>query len=494
MVTSSAPNRLYWNTVLSVPWQRGSLGDWRDANGVANGSAAYGSSGTLSALGRYSVNVTALVQRWMGNGLNRGFYLITANNAFPYIFAGRTAANVADRPKLVVVSSTGTYSLDARCNASFNSSTVNVVSSSAAFELRAGQQPAILQFPLDSVTGTVLTATLEFTLTAQTQNTALVRVFEADPPVLIDPSSNPNPQLGLASGKTFAQLATHPAVVFAQDGSTPGALDQVGGPGWPRAPERIVDPARGTTWARTYIEAGQQSGADFRLNTTKGTGPQGMPDIVRDEMYMRYLWRMDSTFGGFADRVKIPALGGQFGYWVSVGSGYWQPTTGNGGSPGTGLKVFNAAQGKWEYQGHSTRLVVGYRCSDASAYADYMRVAVYAYNLDQKGPFPDEEVMPNLVLRRDTDYAVEVRLRQNTMSGPLDANGNYAVANADGVIEVWFNGFKAFSRNTYRWRFHPEIGVQGPWIDVYHGGVAKSDRRMHFRVNEVVAATSYVGP
>ena len=235
-------------------------------------------------------------------------------------------------------------------------------------------------------------------------------------------------------------------------------------------------------------------GVSVRVNTTRGTGAQGTPDVVRPELYARYRFLMENTFGGFADRIKIPAIGSQFGWWNTASGGYWQSTTGNGGSRGTGLKVWNTTQGKWEYQGHSTRLVTGFRASDVSAYAEYMSVAVYAYNLDQVGPFPAEEVMPNVLLRRGVEYTVELRLKQNSMAGTQDADGNFATANADGVFEVWFNGFKAWSRNTYRWRRHADFGVQGFWLDVYHGGTAAARQDMHFQVNEVTVATAYIGP
>ena len=143
--TSSAPNSQFWNTVLNVPWQRSSLGDWRDANGTANGSVPYGSSATVTGLGRYTVGVTALVQRWLANGFNRGFYLMSKANAWPLIFGGRTAANAGERPTLVVVTTTGTFTLAARANAHWFSSSLSVVSRSDSFDL-SSQGRAILQF------------------------------------------------------------------------------------------------------------------------------------------------------------------------------------------------------------------------------------------------------------------------------------------------------------------------------------------------------------
>jgi hypothetical protein len=493
--TSSAPNSMYWNTVLNVSWQRSTMGDWRDLAGTANGSVPYGSSATVTAVGRYTLSVTALVQRWRNNGLNRGFYLAAKANPWPLIFAGRTAANAAERPTLTVVTTSGTFTLAARANAHWFNSSVSVVSSAARFELRAGQGPAILQFDLSSVTGTVSSATLGISLTALTRTGAVIDVFEADPPTLISPETVANPELGLAAqAGSFAALGTLPGVLFNDDMASPGPFDNVSPNSFAVAPTRALSPTRGTTYLRGTIPRGRLDSASVRINTTRGTGAQGGPDVVRPELFARYRFLMESSFGGGADRVKIPAIGCQFGWWNTNAGGYWQSTTGNGGSVGTGLKVWNTTQGKWEYQGHSTRLLTGYKASDNSAYAEYMSISVYCYNLDQVGAFPGADMMQNVVLRRGVDYAIDLRMKQNSMSGAQDAVGNYATANADGVFEVWINGYKAYSRSNYRWRRHADFGVQGYWLDVYHGGTVASPHDMHYQVGEVTVATAYIGP
>jgi hypothetical protein len=213
---------------------------------------------------------------------------------------------------------------------------------------------------------------------------------------------------------------------------------------------------------------------------------------VVGELFGQYWLYLENDFGSTADAIKIPAMGVQFGYWVS-GSGYWQQTTGNGGSRGTGLKVWNAVQRKYEYQGHSVRLLAGMRPADNSAYADLHGLAVYPYNLDQVGPFPAGEALPHMALRRDRWYAIDIRIKQNSIVGPFDTLGN-GEAVADGAMQVWVNGHLSYSRENYRWRRHPEFGVQGMWIDFYHGGTAPAPYPMHYRVDRVTLARSYIGP
>lgn len=107
-------------------------------------------------------------------------------------------------------------------------------------------------------------------------------------------------------------------------------------------------------------------------------------DVQRDELYSQYYLFLENNFGSTIDGIKIPAMGTQFGWWNTANGGYWQMVTGNGGSPGTGLKVYNAAQGRWEYEGHSVRIVTSQRPADNSAYANLHSLNLYPYNLDQE--------------------------------------------------------------------------------------------------------------
>ena len=504
VVTSSAPNGTLWNTVLEVPWTN-SGGDWLDSTQSAQGSAAYGSASPITTTGRYTIGVTALVQRWRANGLNRGFFLKSRANAFPLIFAGRTAATVGDRPELVVVTDSGTFNLPARCNACFNGSTVNVLSSAASWELRQGQQHAILQFDLSSIAGNITSATLGYTLTTLTQTGAIVDVFEANPPTLFDPGDTTStPTLGIGATQTFNTLKTlvgGGTVLFADDMASPGPFDVPGASGQNginNIVSRTLDTTRNTTYLRAYIANGQLSGMNVKIDIVSAATLGGVTQAAqrRDSAWTHYRWHMESTFGSPNDGTKIPAMGSQLGYWNTAGgTGYWQPLTGNGGSPGTGLKVATPTSGvPFGYQGHSSRLTIGYRCTDTSAYSDYSRVAAYIYHLDQGGPFPAQLVFPGVVLKRGTDYDIDQFLQLNTMTGGQDGLGNYATANPDGVYRILINGFEVFNKTDYRWRKHEEFCVQGFWADVYHGGTNPTDRDMYFRLNEVVVSTAYVGP
>jgi hypothetical protein len=317
----------------------------------------------------------------------------------------------------------------------------------------------------------------------------VVDVFEADPPTFVVPDDVPSPRLGIAAtAGTFTALAAHPDVLFNGDMSSPGWSER----GFPNPVQRVFDVDAGAVVARTSFVTTSRTAADFKAESSRGVGPQGAPDIVHDELYSRYWMRLSDNFGSTVDAIKIPAMGVQWGWWNI--SGYWQQTTGNGGSPPTGLKVWNSAQGKWEYQGSSIRILVGMRATDNSAYSNLMSLGLYPYNLDQAGPFPPGEAFPYVALRRGRAYWFDIRVKQNSVSGTPDVNGNYPTANHDGVYQVWINGYQAFSKTTFRWRRNLEHGVQGIWIDWFHGGTQNPPYPMEFSTGPVTLAKQYIGP
>ncbi len=489
MENTSAPTKDNWNTVLSLPWRRGFLGDWIDADRVVNGSRAYATSAPLTGLGRFELSVTSLVSRWLSGQPNKGFYLRARLSDFPLSFAGRTAAAPATRPVLRVVTSSGTVERVARCNACWNVSTSQVISSSDTFGLSQGLQPAIVQFDLSGITGTFVSATLALTLTGQERTGAVIDVLEADPPTFVVPDDVPSPAYGIGADLNYAQMGAHPSVLFNSDMRSPGWADR----GYPNPVDRRTD-TDGSVYAATYFGQGDFLAADLRADLSKGTGPGGTPDVVREEAYARYWFKLGDNYGSSTDGNKLPGVGVQFGYWSTVGSGYWQNTTGNGGERGTGLKVWNARLGGWEYQGHSIRMLMGRRPADQSAYDGLFAIALYPYNLDQGGAFPPGELFKYILIRKGVRFWVDIRCRQNSMSGARDADGNYTTANPDGIYQVWLNGLLAYSKSTFRWRRHPEFGVQGLWIDWYHGGTVPAPYRMDFEQGYATAATQYIGP
>ena len=508
---SSAPTRTRWHNRLNVAWKRlptsGPLvgrGNWLDAAQVEEGSTPYASTAGATSIGQVlTANVTALVQRWRANGLNRGFYLNTRGSAFPLTLHGRGDPTTTLRPRLLITTTTGSFDLTAAANACWAISTFTGAPSRDEFTVTAGSQPAIVRFDLSTVTGTVTAATLR--CVAKNLGTGstgqIIDVFEADPPTLVDPAGITSPVAGALTGYTdfnAYKAAALPSAILADDFASPGPFDT----GFSPPATRTLNADTGTTYARGTLAGGGPAGsgtgsADIKTRVSQGTGVRGAPNVVYDELFGHYRWYMEPSFGTTQDdAIKIPAMGVQWGFWNPAGGGYWQQTTGNGGSRGTGLKVDPGSGANFRYEGHSVRFLTGNepRALDDDPYRGWFGVGIYPYNLDQVQDFPDGEAFPGVVLRKEVWYDFDIRVRQNTMSGAQDGLGNFATANADGIYQVWINGYPAYSRTNYRWRRHPEMGVEGLWVDVYHGGQTPALVDMHYRIDQAVNSTAYVGP
>ena len=509
----SGPTRDKWHNRLGFAWKRtNTLGNWLDASQVEEGSSAFGTSAAITAVDQVLViTANALVARWLSTGQNRGAYLrVNSGSAFPVAFYGRTDATDANRPKLTVITSTGTFVLTAEANAYWYNSSFSATGAASEWRLALSSAVAILRFDLSTVTGVVSGATLSVKVKSFPSGGStgqVVGLYECDPPTIIAPEEPSSPVLGLADGYAdfnALKASGDPALVFADDFEAGGWAD--GASAFTPPATRTLNPETNTTYARGQISGGGPAGvgtgsANVRKDVSVGINPNGTPDVVLSELYGQYWWYMESDFGTTADTaIKIPAMGVQFGWWNPVG--YWQSTTGNGGYRGTGLKVYPAidssalSNDKIEYQGHSIRFLSGVEPTsvDDDPYRGWFGVSIYDYNLDQTGSFPTGAAFPMIAIRKERWYCFDIRVKQNTMTGAQDGLGNYATANADGIYQAWINGVPAYSKTDYRWRKHADFGVQGMWIDVYHGGQDPQPYDVHYRVDRVSLATSYIGP
>lgn len=519
----SSPNRNMWNALLGLRWKRGyngalsnsGLGDWLDSAGVEQGTTAYASTVAIAVTGqRLTASVTTLVAKWLRTGETKGFYLSTRANNFPVVLVGRLDPTPADRPVLTVLTTLRddagvltqqTWDVPARCNASWATSTFLSSATGLQWTVAQADQRAILHFDIEaaSVRGVVVSATLAFTVKSNERTGAIFDVFEADPPRFTVPDAVALPVGGLANGyASFTGMKTsgNAAIVFMDDFESPSPMDS----GFKRdsgaaySPQRTFNAATGTTYARAEILADEHLGLDARINVVTGTGPQGQPNTTYDSLHCQYWMALDANFGSSIDATKLPAgTNAQMGYWNNVG--YWETnrTGGNGGTPATGLKTFLSDLGKWGYSGHSTRMQGAQAPADQSAYADLVGLFMYPYHLDQGGPFPPSELFNYIVIRKSAVpkfYCFDWFQQMNTMSGAQDVDGNYATANPDGILRVKINGHLAFERTTFRWRRHPEMGVQGAWLDAYHGGTQPAPTTMHLYMDRVGIATQEIGP
>ena len=481
---SCGPTREVWNSLYGLRWRRGPLGDWTDADGIANGTKPFVSA-ELTAARRYSLNVRPLLARWMAKGPAKGFYLRTRSTAFPFEWAGRSSVDTTRAPLLVVQTSLGVFRLSARANASWSTSSSVPRATDALFST-SPQSPAIVHFDLGPVRGELISASLELTCQGW-QRVGILDVYEADPPTFVIPDTPQAPRRGLAAELgSWAALRQHPAVLAANDFTLGGPLTQGFTPDAPR----ILNPATGTTYAQGTVARGALASCDIPVHVVRAR-PDGSVDRVVNELYFQYYMYLEADFGSEITPIKGPGLDARFGYWTPLG--YWQNVSGNGGSPGDGRKVWNVTKQRWEYRGNSMRMHWGARSVQASDYDGLFSLAFYRYHLDQVGPFPSGGNWEGILVRRERWYCIDLYIRMNSVVGPFDEAGN-GEAVADGQLKAWVNGLPAYSEDGLRWRRHQELGVQGGWLNVYHGGTVPSPRSMRYRLDRVTAASQFIGP
>jgi hypothetical protein len=483
----SGPTRSAWSSRLHLPWKNANTGDWSDANQEPQGAAAYATL-NVAGTGPAQADVTELVARWLTNGQNRGFYLRSRQD-WAFTFAGRQASDPAVRPTLTITTDSGTFTAPCIANAHWSPSTSSTFDTRAEFQVAKTSYFAIVQFDLSEVVGNLKSATLTLTCNGLKYPDA-VDVFEADPPKYRAGGGCAEPTLGIAQSYVYDKgIEQHPSVLFASD------FSEVGKPTWQAGGitsggTQVADPATDSTYVRAVIPKGELYGCGLERDVTGGN-PDGTIANTETELYARYYVYLEDDWGSNVDANKMPGWDGRFGAWKSTG--YWYPLSGNGGGKASGLKLFDQKSGQWIYHGSSMRGHGGTITNDGNPYDSLFWIGGYIYHLDQPSDYGETVKWSGTVLERGKWYSIEHYLKMNSIEGPFDTVGNGS-AKSDGVYKAWVDGVQVYERADFRWRRHPEMGLQGFWLNWYHGGKEPSPKDMHFRMNHVVIARDYIGP
>jgi hypothetical protein len=482
----SGPTKTFWSEKLAVRWHNAGTGDWLDANQRPQGAAPFAKA-DVSGTGPVTLDVAALVRRWVGGADNRGFYL-RSDQVWPFTFAGRSDANPAARPRLSVVTDQGTFAPPCLVNANWSPASGSGRDSRASFKVGHDIWFAIVQFDLRGVRGAVKSARL--TLNCHEMRYAgTLELFEADVPGFRLGGGNQTPRRGIAwSYLKDRNIESDPRVLFASDFSDLGKSTWQSGGAF--GPEQVLDPQTRTTYLRASIPRDKLWGCDLEHNVVEGNA-SGLPARVENALYARYYVYLEPTWGSTVDVNKMPGLDARLGYWNS--SGYWYPITGNGGERASGMKVWNATAQRWEYHGASIRGLGGQKAGDGNPYDDLFWLGSYVYHLDQATEYGEHAHWGSVVIAKGRWHCIEHYVKMNSISGPYDSIGN-GTANADGEHRAWVDGVLCYERTNFRWRRHPELSLQGFWLNWYHGGREAAPAEMHFRMNSVVIARDYIGP
>ncbi len=501
----SGPSSEAWNEHLRLPWKNQGKGDWTDADGVAQGERPFSSAAIGAAPGWVEFSATTLVSRWVQTGNNKGFTLRIAGRSTPTVtWAGRLSATP---PRLRVTLRSGTV-VDCPCHAlaGYSESSLSGLDTRTVARTTPTTK-CILQFDLSGVSGEVTSAVVSLYATAKTGVPEALNTFECDPPEFQLATPSTTPILGLAAAVGEAGLKAHPDVIRAGDFSnlTEGVLFDSLQLSENSINQQLPDPdAPGSTMFRGSFTPLGRGSFNGRIETmrAKPNDPLRPPQVVEQEMFCRLYVFLEDDWLSTRDANKM-AIGWdlRMGWWNDAQGGYWQSTTGNGGAQGTGLKVFAPArtnggsqsQDRWEYQGHSVRMEAGLGIDDGNPYEALRPLESYVYNLDQPGGFGQVFRLGGAVLQRGRWHCIEQQVRMNSITGPFDELGNGQAA-PDGELRTWVDGVLVSEITTLRWRRHPEMGVQGPWINWFYGGKQPTERTMHYRMNHLVLARRYIGP
>lgn len=539
----TGPSWEQWSKLANIDWARPG-GDWIDAAGTMYGAAPFASA-AVSAVGLLSIDLPDVAV------MRHGVLLQYAGKSSP---SATVAGRLSTTPPVmrVAMSDGSSADLPCLCLAKWDKSTFKAFDTRANAKLStAGPVCAVFDIPAGAVSGQLL-----LNVEAKSSYHGAVSAFALRPPGISQPRLSGEPVMGLAATVgNEADLAAHPLVIMATDWADLRVRKDGGV--WTGLsisdnadPQQIEDPTapRGGVVLRARfrdrVEAAEAYGktvswadqncrggmsATFEMSPASLDDPMRAPANVVPEAYLRVYMMLEDDWKATNDGNKS-AIGWdmRYGWWNK--SGYWQQTTGNGGSRGSGLKkripagVYSGQdREQWVYEGHSMRMEFGIGPTDqAHQYAAMRPIQSYVYSLDQID-FNGRIVRHgNAMIERGRWHCIEQRVRMNSVrpmnewdhaweaqqvaDGWLPASRNPSIytdgfdelgnggAVADGILQTWLDGVLIDDRQNMRWRRHTEMGVGSPWINWFFGGKQAANREIHFRMGRVVLAQAYIGP
>jgi len=184
--------------------------------------------------------------------------------------------------------------------------------------------------------------------------------------------------------------------------------------------------------------------------------PGGEPD----EAFFRYHLRLADNWNPAVDGGKLPGFAGTYGV------------------AGWGMRPADGTNG-WSARGAFMRY-------DAKNDPDspWRAIGTYAYTASTEGKSGQVwgwNLGPTGRLTRNRWYSVEQYLKLNT---PGQSNG---------VFRAWVDGQLAFERTDLHWRDVNRLKIESVWLNVFHGGTARTDRDLTLYMDNLVVARRYIG-
>lgn len=180
-----------------------------------------------------------------------------------------------------------------------------------------------------------------------------------------------------------------------------------------------------------------------------------------EEVYFRYYLRLGADWNPDIEGGKMPGFAGTYG------------------RAGWGNRITDGTDG-WSARGSFSRsfaLRPGERPLTA--------LGSFVYHAEVNSPFGAHWSWSRGrggLVYNERWYSVEQYIKLNTP-------GQH-----DGVLRAWIDGALVAERTGISFRTVPDLRVESLWLNVYHGGTAKSPRDMSLYIDNLVIARSYIGP
>jgi hypothetical protein len=308
-------NREYYNSAAILPWKH-FMGDWRDANDIKQGDAAYAVAKVVDNDTRKPVSwdVTTLVNEWAaGKHPNQGMFLRITDGRGPIMFGSRESPDAKLRPQLKLTGTTGAVSLDPVADTYLSKWTYRSQGQVDQLRVSAAPEHLLIRFDLKQAAnvGPISKATLVLQTTQQFGSSA-IGVFRCRQGHDQPPSS---PVLGIAARyKNDLGIAEDPAVIFATGFERTNWQSE-----WTQAgPKESIDtidndrqfqkfqPLQGKA-LRARIAKGSTTALNTLFKFDQQTGHEP------DEIYFRYYLRLADDWHQTVQGGKLPGISGTYG-------------------------------------------------------------------------------------------------------------------------------------------------------------------------------------
>jgi hypothetical protein len=449
----------YYSIHGRLAWQHKG-GDWVDAAARPQGPAAFAQarvqpSGAAQAL---TWDLDTLAQAWQRGELQAGTVMlrVVPGGAGGIVdFASRETTRTADAPSLVAVWDDGQVQTVApSADTTLNCTTERSLGGQPIVKV-SPDEAGLLAFAWKAAPGRKLRSlTLRMTSTMQYGNGATVGAYAVQLPRTDLPR-----QAGLSDAEPRdAGLARSADVLYAENFDSglrwrefiadPGTADSLSVV--ERDPALRFEPAGGRA-LRVVIRKGTLTALNHHLRFAKLAG--GEPE----EAYFRYHLRLADNWDPVVDGGKLPGFSGTYN------RAGWGNRRADGVNGWSARGAFFVAPNP---SGTPDRFIGSYPTT-----IDFELGDTLGWNLGPTGR-----------LQKNRWYAIEQYVKLNTPG------------RADGILRAWVDGQLALSRENLRYRSTEALKIESVWMNVYHGGMERTDRDLALYIDNVVIARRYIGP